>query len=302
MADPRTIVIAGSSGLIGQALTTALRNRSDRVRRLVRRPAQGPDEISWAPDLGQINSDALVGSDVVVNLAGAPIAAHRWTAAYRRQIRDSRVDSTNLLATQIASLDQPPVLLQASAIGIYGDRGREVLTEESAPAAGFLPDVVRQWEAASQGASEAGARVVHLRTGIVLSPDGGALSPLLRLLKLGLGGPLGSGRQFWSWITLSDHISALMHLMDSPVSGPVNLTAPAPATNREVTQALAHELLRPARLKAPAVAIRAALGGFSSEVLGSQYVLPAVLEESGFTFRHPDVATAARWATHHLPQ
>ena len=301
MTEPRTIVIAGSNGLIGQALATRLRNHSDRVKRLVRTAPQGPDEISWAPDLGQIPADALADADIVVNLAGAPIGTRRWTTSYRRKILRSRIRSTSLLAAQIADLDRPPVLLQASAIGIYGDRGREVLTEESTPAHGFLPDVVAAWEAATHPASEAGARVVLLRTGIVLSAEGGALDPLLRLLKLGLGGPLGTGRQFWSWITLADHIAALLHLMDCDVRGPVNLTAPNPATNRELTAALAQELRRPAFVRAPAFAIRAALGGFSSEILGSQYVLPSVLENSGFEFRHPDVTTAAQWVTHRLP-
>lgn len=292
--EPRTIVLAGSSGLIGQALTARLQEQGDRVQRFVRSTAQGPDEIQWAPNLGRMPANALADADVVVNLAGAPVEK-RWTKSYKREILNSRVRGTGLLAAHIASLPEPPPLIQASAIGLYGDRGSDTLTETSSPGDGFLSEVVTKWEAATAPATAAGARVVLLRTGIVLSPDGGALSPLLRLVKLGLGGPLGSGDQFWSWITLADHVSAVLHLIDSTVSGPVNLTAPQPVTNKELTVTLAHEMRRPAIIKAPAFAIRAALGGFAGEILGSQYVLPQVLKDSGFTFDHPDITTAVQW-------
>ncbi len=294
MTEPRTIVLAGSHGLIGQALLARLRERGDRVVQLVRSPAHGPDEIQWEPNLGRLDADALTGADVVINLAGAPVA-QRWTKSHKQQILNSRVRSTGLLAAHISSLPKPPVFLQASAVGLYGHRGDEILTEDSAAGDGFLSDVVTQWEAATRPAVDAGARVVLLRTGIVLSPDGGALSPLLRLMKFGLAGPLGSGKQFWSWITLEDHVSALVHLIDSSTSGAVNLTAPKPVTNSELTSALAHEMHRPAFVRAPAFAIRTALGGFAGEILGSQRVLPTVLESSGFEFQHPDITSAVQW-------
>ena len=303
MESSRTILISGSSGLIGQALATHLTAAGHSVRTLVRRPARSASESTWDPARGFLTSDALEGVDAIVNLAGAPVGTHRWTTAYKAEIMSSRTGSTSLLAESIAARvaagHSAPILLNASAVGFYGDRGAEVLTEESAVGGGFLADVVTEWEDATRTAEDAGARVVHLRTGIVLSEDGGALKPLLRLLKLGVGGPIGSGTQTWSWITLTDEVRAIAHLLDSTLSGPVNLTAPGPVTNQELTRALAHELRRPSFLAAPALALRVVLGEFSEDILSSAYVFPAALTRDGFDFLHPDITSAARWVTHH---
>ena len=290
------IVVAGSHGLIGTELLERLRERGDTVRRLVRRPPQTAHEHFWDPDEDALDPRALEGADAVVNFAGAGVGDHRWTTEYKRTILESRTRTTNLLARTLAHLDAPPpVLLQGTAVGYYGDRGAEVLTETSGPGRTFLARVVSEWEAATRPAQDAGVRVAHLRTGIVLSPDGGALSRMLPLLRLGVGGKLGSGAQYWSWITLRDHVSAVLHLLDTDVHGPVNLTGPAPATNAEVTRALAAALHRPAALPVPSVALKVVLGEFASDVLGSQRALPRVLEASGFTFEHQDLASAAEW-------
>ncbi|MFF2622904.1 TIGR01777 family oxidoreductase [Oerskovia jenensis] len=290
------IVVAGSHGLIGTELLERLRERGDTVRRLVRRPPQTAHEHFWDPDEDALDPRALEGADAVVNFAGAGVGDHRWTTEYKRTILESRTRTTNLLARTLAHLDAPPpVLLQGTAVGYYGDRGAEVLTETSGPGRTFLARVVSEWEAATRPAQDAGVRVAHLRTGIVLSPDGGALSRMLPLLRLGVGGKLGSGAQYWSWITLRDHVSAVLHLLEADVHGPVNLTGPAPATNAEVTRALAAALHRPAALPVPSVALKVVLGEFASDVLGSQRALPRVLEASGFTFEHQDLASAAEW-------
>ncbi|GAA3210266.1 TIGR01777 family oxidoreductase [Oerskovia jenensis] len=290
------IVVAGSHGLIGTELLERLRERGDTVRRLVRRPPQTAHEHFWDPDEDALDPRALEGADAVVNFAGAGVGDHRWTTEYKRTILESRTRTTNLLARTLAHLDAPPpVFLQGTAVGYYGDRGAEVLTETSGPGRTFLARVVSEWEAATRPAQDAGVRVAHLRTGIVLSPDGGALSRMLPLLRLGVGGKLGSGAQYWSWITLRDHVSAVLHLLDTDVHGPVNLTGPAPATNAEVTRALAAALHRPAALPVPSVALKVVLGEFASDVLGSQRALPRVLEASGFTFEHQDLASAAEW-------
>lgn len=294
----QAVVVAGSHGLIGTALVRALRADGHTVRTLVRGPSSAPTETTWDPSRGQLPHDALDGADAVVNLAGAGVGDHRWTDAYRRTILDSRVSTTTLLAERLATLGHDaPVLVQASAIGIYGERGDEVLTETSARGEGFLADVVEQWEASTAGAVEAGVRVALARSGIVLSPEGGALGRLLPLVRWGVGGRLGSGRQFWSWITLEDEVRALRHLMTSPVSGPVNLTAPDPARNAEITRALGSAFHRPTIVGVPAVALKIALGEFSSEILGSQRVLPTVLTESDFEFSHPSLDAAAAWLT-----
>lgn len=292
----QTVVVAGSSGLIGTALVRALRADGHTVRTLVRGPASSPSQTSWDPARGNLPDDALAGADAVVNLAGAGVGDHRWTESYRRTILESRVSTTSLLAERLSMAeDSAPVLVQSSAIGIYGDRGDEVLTEDSERGEGFLADVVEQWEGATTIASDAGVRVALARSGIVLAPSGGALGRLLPLVRLGVGGRLGSGRQFWSWITLEDEVRALRHLIASPVSGPVNLTAPEPARNSAITAALGSAFHRPTVLPVPAVALKVALGEFSSEILGSQRVLPAVLTRSGFRFSHPSLDPAAAW-------
>ncbi|PFG32889.1 TIGR01777 family oxidoreductase [Sanguibacter antarcticus] len=297
LVDSRqTIVVAGSSGLIGTALVRALRADGHTVRTLVRGPATTASQTSWDPAGGHLPSDALDGADAVVNLAGAGVADHRWTESYRTTILDSRVSTTSLLAQALSVIEHPaPVLVQASAIGIYGERGDEVLTETSARGDGFLADVVEQWEAATTVASEAGVRVALARSGIVMSPTGGALAKQLPLVRLGLGGRLGSGKQFWSWITLEDEVRALRHLIAAPVSGPVNLTAPEPARNAAIMAALGAAFHRPTILPVPAFALKIALGDFSSEILGSQRVVPAALMQSGFRFSHPTFDAAASW-------
>lgn len=294
--NPSTVVVAGSHGLIGTALVRSLRADGHTVRTLVRGPATSPDETSWDPAHGLLPDAALLGADAVVNLAGAGVGDHRWTDAYRRLILESRVSTTSLLAQRLSVLgDAAPVLVQASAIGIYGDRGDEVLTETSSRGEGFLADVVEQWEAATSVARDAGVRVVLARSGIVLSAAGGALGRLLPLVRLGLGGRLGSGRQFWSWITLEDEVRALRHLVSSSVDGPVNLTAPEPARNAALTKALGTAFHRPTVVAVPAVALKTVLGEFSSEILGSQRVVPTVLSGSGFRFAQPTLDTAVAW-------
>lgn len=314
MAPPRTVVVAGASGLIGSALVPALTHAGYTVRRLVRRAPRADDEISWDPAAGILPVGTLDGVDAVINLAGTGAGDHRWTPAYRKLILSSRLSTTSLLARELAkshrvsgsaspsSADQAtdetagrPVLIQASATGFYGNRGEEVLTESSTPGHGFLADVVRQWEAAAAPARDAGIRVVHIRSGIVLAEDGGALGRLLPLLRLGVAGPLGSGKQFWSWITLADEVRAILHLLESQVSGPVNLTAPAPSRNRDLTRALGAAFHRPTVLRVPGWALSVVIGGFSAEILGSQRVHPTVLEASGFTFDHPTIHAAAAW-------
>lgn len=290
------IVVAGSHGLIGSELLERLRADGHRVRRLVRRPPQTANEREWDPDAGVLDPAALEGADAVVNLAGAGIGDRRWTAAYKRELLTSRTRTTGLLARTLAALDDPaPVFLQGSAIGYYGDRGAQVLTETSTSGDGFLARLVREWEAAARPAQEAGVRVVLARTGIVLAPDGGALGRLLPFLRLGVGGPLGRGSQYWSWITLRDEVAALCHLLTAPVHGSVNLCAPRPATNAEVTRALARALHRPALVHVPSVALKVVLGELATDILGSQRALPTVLEASGFRFTDTDLDAAARW-------
>ncbi|GIG26358.1 TIGR01777 family oxidoreductase [Cellulomonas denverensis] len=289
------VVIAGSSGLIGSALTELLRSEGAEVVRLVRRSPGAPDERRWDPDRGELDPGALAGADVVVNVAGAGVGDKRLTTARKQVVLSSRTTGTALLARTMAGMDAPPpVLLQGSASGAYGDRGEEVLTEDSARGDTFLAGVVRAWEdAASPAVADPRIRVAFLRTGIVLTPGGGALGPLLPLLRLGLGGPLGSGRNYWAWITLTDEVRAIRHLMDVPVAGPVNLVAD-PARSVEVIRALAAELHRPAVLPVPGFALRLVLGEFADEILASQRIVPAVLDSCGFVHRHRDLGSAAR--------
>jgi uncharacterized protein (TIGR01777 family) len=261
-----------------------------------RRPSDDPSAIRWDPAAGQLDPADLEGVDAVVHLAGAGIGDRRWTAARKREIRDSRLQGTDLLARTLAGLDRrPAVLLSASGVNVYGDRGDEELTEASAPGHGFLAEVVRGWEAATAPAAEAGIRTVTMRSGIVLSARGGALTRLLPLFRLGLGGRMGSGRQWWSWISVDDEVGAMAFLIErDDVAGPVNLTAPAPVTNAELTRALGRVLHRPTLVPVPAFGPRLVVGrGLADELLfNSMRVLPGVLTTAGYRFRHPDVETA----------
>lgn len=290
------VAITGSSGLIGRALCAALTARGDRVVRVVR-TSPGAGEIGWDPRAGTIDTAGLEGIDAVVHLAGAGIGDRRWTAAYRREILDSRVLGTSLIASTLAGLQRPPsVLVSQSAVGFYGDRGDETLTEDSPPGSGFLSDVVRAWEAAAEPARAAGIRVVHPRPGQVLSPDGGGLARLLPLFRLGLGGRMGSGRQWWSWISLPDQVAATLHLVDGTLSGPVNCSAPEPVRNRDFAAALGRVLRRPATVPIPAFGPRLVVGRdlANSLLFESQRVIPDRLTSDGFTFAHPDIETALR--------
>jgi len=288
------IAIAGSSGLIGSALVESLRADGHEVLRLVRRPATAPTEVTWDPYKGEIDLAALAGVDALINLAGAGVGDHRWTAKYKNIILQSRVKTTETMAQAAAEL-KVPVLINGSAIGWYGDTGSNEVDENTTVASGFLPDVVRQWEAATQAATDAGVRVVLIRTGLVMAAKGGAWAKMLPLFKMGLGGKLGSGRQSWSFITLADEISAIKFLLtNDQLNGPVNLTAPHPATNAEITKTLGKTLRRPALFPAPAFALKLVLGEFSQEVLGSNRVLPKKLLAAGFTFAHPDIESATR--------
>lgn len=291
------VLVAGSHGLLGTALTHRLTASGHRVRRLVRRPVVSPAEVSWDPVAGRLDPADLAGVDAVVNLGGAGLGDQRWTKDYRQQIVASRTVPTRLLATTLGTMaDGPRVLLQASAVGFYGDRGDEELDETSDEGDGFLSEVVRAWEAATAPADDV-VRVAHLRTGIVLAPRGGALGRLMPLLRLGIGGPLGDGRNIWSWITVADHVRAVEHLLTSAVSGPVNLTSPCPARQQDVVRAVAHALHRPALLRVPRIALRAAVGAFADDILASQRALPRVLLADGFAFAHADLAAAATWVT-----
>ena len=290
------IAVTGSSGLIGTALVAALHHRGDEVVRLVRRPPRAADEVQWDPATRRLDPHVLDGVDGVVNLAGAGVGDSRWSPSYKREILASRVDATTAVATAVAAAGHPVRLVSGSAVGYYGDRGDEELTEASPPGTGFLSDVVLAWEAAAQPAVDAGASVAFIRTGIVMAREGGAMKPLLRLARLGLGGPLGSGRQFMPWITLPDEVGAILHLLDSPdVTGPVNLVGPAPARQREVAQALGRALHRPAVLPAPSVALHVVLGEFAGEVLGGQRIVGDALRDTGYRYTHADLDTAARW-------
>lgn len=268
------VAITGASGLIGSALVPLLQSEGHEVFRLVRRKATSPDEISWDPTAGTVDIQALQGIEGVVHLAGAGVGDHRWSDAYKQEILNSRVNGTNTIVRALTQLDpKPRVLVSGSAIGWYGDTGdREV--EESAPAGqGFLADVVQAWEAATLPALEAGIRVVRARTGLVVARGGGAWARLFPLFNLGVGGKLGSGAQYWSWISLRDEVKALAYcLTNETVNGAVNLTGPTPQTNAHVTKIMGKVMGRPALLPVPAVVLKIALGEFSSEVIGRAHV------------------------------
>ncbi len=292
------ILVAGSSGLIGTALCSRLEREGHEVVRLVRRaPAQG--ELRWDPEVGELEQEALEGIEATVHLGGRSIAAGRWTTTVKEQLRQSRVQTTQLLAARLAGLAAPPrVLVCASAVGIYGHRGDEELDEESDTGEGFLAELGRAWEEASAVASEAGIRVVQARLGIVLSRRGGALAKMLWPFRLGLGGKIGSGRQYVSWISLEDAVAALIYAVENDaLRGPVNLNAPQPVTNAELTRTLGRVLRRPTLLPLPAFAAKLVLGELAEEgLLASQRARPTRLLEAGFEFAYPELEGALRHA------
>jgi uncharacterized protein (TIGR01777 family) len=294
------VLVSGSTGLIGTALCESLREDGAEVHRLVRRSPGKPDEIFWDPAGGELDPDAVEGFDAVVHLAGAGIGDRRWTEARRKQIVDSRVLSTRLLAERLAGASgKPDVFISGSAIGFYGSRSKPV-DEESGPAVppDFLSEVTVAWEAATHTAEEAGIRTVHIRTGLVLAKQGGALGRLLSPFRLGVGGKLGGGHTWWSWISLQDEIRAIKHVMTAPLHGAVNLTAPNAVTNAHFTKALGRVLHRPAILPIPRFALELLLGKDLATALlfTTSRVEPTKLLESGFAFEHPDVESALRHA------
>ena len=293
-----TVAIAGSSGLIGSALVTALRTADHQVLRIVRRAPANASELHWDPDSGELDADALDGIDAVVNLCGINIGRRRWSGAFKQNLRDSRITPTEVLSVAVADAGVG-VLISASAVGYYGDT-RDRAVDETAPAGrGFLAQLCKDWEAATAPARDAGARVVLARTGVVLASSGGALRQLRPLFSVGLGARLGRGRQYMSWISLEDQVRAVQFaISDSRLSGPVNLTGPAPVTNAEFTAALGRAVNRPTPLMMPGFAVRAALGEFADEtLLSGQRAIPAVLERAGFEFHHNTVGEALRYAT-----
>ena len=291
------VLVTGSTGFIGSALVSYLREQGCSVTCLVRRPVTADDsEVRWDPDAGTIDAERLAGVDAVVHLAGESIYARRWTARRKAIIRDSRVQGTQLLSQTLAGLDPPPgVLASASGLGYYGDRGDETLREDSGPGSDFLSDTTRQWEDATEAAVQAGVRVVNLRFGLVFSPTGGALPKMMTPFKLGLGGRLGSGRQFVSWISLSDAMRVVYHaLTTESLKGPVNVAAPGAVTNAALAKAIGNALSRPALIPAPAFALRLILGELAETILFSIRMEPAKLLESGYVFHHPDLPGALR--------
>ena len=289
MPRVKKIAVTGASGLIGSALVAQLKSDGHQVQKIVRRPVRTADEVSWNPIKGEIDLQSLEGVDAIFHLAGAGVGDKRWTAAYRSEILNSRLLGTTTIATACEQL-QPDVFISASAIGYYGETGDRAVTETDRGGSDFLSVVCREWEAVADLAPS--IRTIKLRTGLVLDPTGGALGKMIPLFKFGLGGKLGSGKQWWSWITLHDQIRAMIFLMNSKIEGAVNLTAPNPVTNQEFTAALAMALKRPAIFPAPAFALRAVLGGFSTEVLGSKRVIPKVLVDNKFEFDYPHVSSA----------
>ena len=286
---PKRIAISGASGLIGTALAGQLRDEGNTVLRFVRRAAKSADEIQWDPKTGYVDIEALRGVDAIIHLAGVGVGDKRWNKRYKAEILNSRLLGTTAIAKAVNEL-KPQVFISASAIGWYGESGNRAVIESDRVGDDFLAAVCREWEAAADLATD--VRTVKLRTGLVLDPTGGALGKMLPLFRLGLGGKLGSGKQWWSWITMHDQVKAINHLIDSTVSGPVNLTSPNPVTNSQFTAALARALHRPAIFPAPAFALKLALGGFSTEILGSKKVIPQVLLDDGFEFDYPQIPNA----------
>jgi uncharacterized protein (TIGR01777 family) len=288
------VAISGASGLIGSALSSYLTSRGDDVRHLVRRDARTGSEISWDPSARRLDPNALDGVDAVVHLAGAGVADHRWSPSWKQEILASRTDGTATVASAVAAHGDRIRLVSGSAIGWYGnDRGDEILTEQSPEGTGFLAEVAQAWEASTAAATAAGAPVATSRTGLVMSRTGGAFEPLVRLGRLGLAGPLASGRQWWAWVTLDDVVRALVHLVDHrDILGPVNVVGPEPLRQKEVVDEIGRQLGRPTVLPAPGFALRAVLGEFSGEVTGSQRVVPSRLRDTGFEWVHGTISSA----------
>lgn len=305
MAQNKHIVIAGASGLIGTHLVRRLAERGDLVIRLSRPASTGTsnlehysqvEDMVWDPSAGQLDQHIVDNADAVINLAGASIGGKRWNRQYKRDILKSRIDATTTLTRAIRNSSTPPeAFLSASATGYYGFPNYTV-DESSDPGDTFLSSVCERWEMAAHPAMTVGTRLAYLRTGLVMSPEGGALEKLLLPLKLGVGGPLGSGSQLWSWITLEDHVRAMLHILDDERAwGPVNLVSPGAATNQEVTAALAHAYHRPSFFKVPAPALRLVVGEFSSEIVSGVRVEPTILKALDFKFLHTDVSQMAQW-------
>jgi uncharacterized protein (TIGR01777 family) len=290
------ILLAGASGFLGTRLADRLRAAGHDLTRLVRRPAQAPDEATWKPSSGQLDQSLVAAADAVINLAGAGVGDKRWNARYKSLIRSSRVDSAGTIAHAIKNLpaaDRPRVLLQASAVGWYGDTGDNPVTEEAPAGTGFLADVCRVWEAAARPAEDAGTRVVLLRTGLPLDQSGGLLQPQMLPFRMGAGAKLGGGKQWVPWIGLADWLGAAEFLLGrDDLAGPVNVVGPEPVTNATFTQIFAKILHRPAVLQVPGIALQIALGEFAHEALRSQRVLPGVLRRAGFAFTQPTLETA----------
>ena len=292
------IAIAGSSGLIGSALTAALRAADHRVLRIVRRAPSNSDELHWNPDSGEFDVDAISDVDAVVNLCGVNVGQRRWSGAFKQGLRDSRIAPTEVLAHAVAEAGVP-TLVNASAVGYYGNTRDRVVDENDRAGNGFLAHLCEDWEAATLPAQYGGARVVLARTGLVFSPAGGALGRLRPSFRTGLGARLGSGRQYMSWITLEDEVRALLFaISNTALSGPVNMTGPAPVTNAEFTTAFGRAMNRPTPLMLPGFAVRAALGEFADEaVLIGQRAIPSALERAGFQFHHNTIGEALGYAT-----
>ncbi len=289
MTTPQRIAITGASGLIGSALVGHLKSEGHTVQRLVRRAPVSPDEVQWDPKSGYVDLESLRGVDAIIHLAGAGVGDKRWNKKYKAEILNSRLLGTTTIANAVTEL-QPDVFISASAIGWYGESGNRAVVETDNAGDDFLAAVCREWEGAADLAHN--TRTVKIRTGLVLDPTGGALGKMLPLFRFGLGGKMGNGKQWWSWITLHDLIRAITFMLEGDISGPVNLTAPNPVTNQEFTSALARAMHRPALFPAPAIALKIAMGGFSAEILGSKKVVPQALTEAGFEWDYPHITTA----------
>ncbi len=290
------IIVGGSSGFIGKPLVQRLRDCGHDVVRLVRREPSGPDEVGWRPNQDELDPTILDGADAVINLAGVGVGDRRWNDEFKKLLRSSRINATSTIAKAAAASQSPPkVMINASAVGYYGDTGEREVDESAPPGNSFLADLCQAWEAATAPAERAGVRVVRIRSGVILGPGGGYLKPMMPLFRYGLGGRLGSGRQWLPWISLADELSAIEFLLRADIAGAVNLTGVAPVRNWEFTRTLAGVLGRPALFAVPAPVLRVAAGEFAHEAVISQRVLPGVLTASSFRYEHQDLESALRW-------